>query len=396
MSQNPPVAASAASASFSREDQQLIDLARKMVATPSLPGQEHDVSRLLAAQLQVLGYRDVTVDEAGNVVGWIGDGPPRLMFNGHIDHVPPAGMEDPYGATIVDGAQWGGEGPALRGRGSCDMKANVAAGAFAAAYLDRSQRLNGSYLFTADVQEETDSPEGIEALLARGLRADYGLSGESTSLDVSVGHRGKLQFDVVLQGRSSHASTPDAGVNAVYRATPLLRALEEEQRRLPSDPIFGGATITVTGISSEPAEDVAVVPSACTVRVDRRYIPGETPDGCERELAQLVERVTRDHPDGLTAEVRRVNVYPLMDTDPEHPLVGWGREAVAEVTGRSPRVMAWRFGVNATFMHAAGIPSIGIGPGNEDWAHTRDEHVPLGELVAASRVYARLIARVCR
>jgi succinyl-diaminopimelate desuccinylase len=273
------------------------------------------------------------------------------------------------------------------------MKANVAAGAYAAAFLRPEDLRSGSYLFTADVQEEIDSPEGVQSLLARGLRADYGLSGESTALDVSLGHRGKLQLDIVVTGRSSHASTPDAGINAVYRAVPLLRALEAHADGLPDDPLYGRATITVTGISSEPGEDVAVVPSSCTIRVDRRYIPGETPESCGAELEALVASVAVR--EGLDARVELVNIYPLMTIDPEHPLVAAGREAVRTVTGREPRVRTWRFGVNATFMSAAGIPCIGVGPGNEDWAHTADEHVPVDELVSCSKVYAELVARLC-
>jgi hypothetical protein len=180
---------------MSARERELVSFARQLVATPSLPGEERDAAELMAAKLVDLGYRDVTIDEASNVVGYLGTGPPVLMFNGHLDHVPPAGMEDPYGAQIVDGH--------LRGRGSLDMKANLAAGAFAAAFVDGP--LRGSYVFTADVREEIDGPEGIPALLARGLRADYGVSGEATSLDIALGHRGKLQFDVSI---------------AVVRATP--------------------------------------------------------------------------------------------------------------------------------------------------------------------------------
>jgi putative selenium metabolism hydrolase len=380
-------------ATLSTVEQGLVEFARRLVAIPSLPGEEAAASRVLADELVRLGYRDVEIDAVGNVVGWLGEGPARLMFNGHLDHVPPAGMVDPYDARVEDGGPYGRDGLVLRGRGSCDMKANVAAGAYAAAFLSPGELRNGSYLFTADVQEETDSPEGVQALLARGLRAEYGLSGESTSLDVSLGHRGKLQLDIVVTGRSSHASTPEAGVNAVYRAVPVLQALEAHAADLPDDELYGRATITVTGISSEPDGEVAVVPSSCTIRVDRRYIPGETPESVQAELDELVAAVALR--EGLDARVELVNIYPLMAIDPEHPLVVAGREAVRAVTGSEPPVRTWRFGVNATFMSAAGIPCIGIGPGNEDWAHTPDEHVPVDELARCSRIYADLVSRLC-
>lgn len=372
--------------------QRLVAFTQRLIATPSLSGQEHDVSKLLAAELRTLGYRDVEIDEFGNVVGWLGEGPPQLMFNGHLDHVPPAGMVDPYGAQLIDASQFGEKGTAIWGRGACDMKGNVAAGAYAAAFLETPLR-NGSYLFTADVQEETDSPLGVSALLQRGLTARYGISGESTGLNVYLGHRGKVQFDVVVSGRSSHASTPGDGLNAVFRSVPFLNEIQELSKRLPSDSAYGPATITVTRISSEPAGDVAVVPSACIIRVDRRYVPSETPDAVQTQLEDLVAEVSAR--EGILAEVKLINVYPLMQIDSGHELVALGIEAVKTATGRVPEVRTWRFGVNSTFMSAAGIPSIGIGPGNEDWAHTPQEHIPVSELVEASQIYAALITRLC-
>jgi putative selenium metabolism hydrolase len=375
-------------------EEELIAFARRLVATPSLPGSEREAAGLLAGKLQELGYRDVEVDEHGNVVGRLGTGTPRLMFNGHLDHVPEAGMERPYDAAIVDGSRWGEDGPALRGRGSCDMKANVAAGAFAAAFLgERARDLPETFVFTADVREEEDGPEGIQALLARGVRADHGLSGEATALDIALGHRGKLRLEVRVGGRAAHASTPERGENAVLRAAPFLAALERHGADLPEDPLFGRATATVTGIASSPAGDVAVVPDACTIRVDRRYVPGESPESCLAELETLVARVAGAT--GVVACVDLVDHYPLMRTDPGEPIVAAAHRAAGAETGREPALVAWRFGVNATFMNAAGIASVGVGPGSERYAHTAEEHVPLVELVQASRIYARLVAELC-
>jgi putative selenium metabolism hydrolase len=364
-------------------ERDLIRFARELVATPSLPGDERAVSELVAAKLSDLGYRDVGVDELGNVVGHFGDGPPRLMFNGHVDHVPPAGMEDPYGAQVVDGH--------LRGRGSLDMKAAVAAAAFAVSLL--AAPLHGSYVFTADVREEVDGPEGIQTLLARGLHADYGVSGEATSLDIALGHRGKVRLDITVVGRSSHAATPQAGKNAIYLALPFLAALERKAERLPSDSLLGTGTLAVTGISSTPAGDVAVVPSGCTIRVDRRFVREETPDSCRAEIEELVARVAAEH--GARATVELVNVYPLMATDRDEPIVAAAVAAVEEATGRTPSLKAWQFGVNATFMNAAGIPSVGIGPGDERLAHTPEERVPVAQVLEACRAYALLIERLC-
>src|SRR5213076_3177917 len=128
------------------------------------------------------------------------------------------------------------------------------------------------------------------------------VSGEATSLDIALGHRGKVQLDVTVAGRSSHAATPDEGENAIYRALPFLAALERVGGCLPSDPLLGAASLTVTGIASAPSGGVAVVPSSCTIRVDRRYVRGETPDSCRAEIEELVHRVAAEHGTHATVE----------------------------------------------------------------------------------------------
>lgn len=371
----------------------LVDLARRIIATPSPSGEEGEVASILAEELHKLGYEDIEVDANFNVIARFGSGPPRLMFNGHIDHVPPAGMENPFDPQIIEVPGKNGATQAIRGRGSCDMKGNVAAGAYAVAFLDPAELKDGSYLFVADAQEETDSPLGVPSLLNRGIRADFGLSGESTGLDVYVGHRGKIQVDVVVSGRSSHASTPEDGLNAVNRAVPFVKAVERFRPDSTESSIYGHGTLTITGITSTPDSDVAVVPDTCTIRLDRRFVPGETPEGCLRGISELVERVSRD--EDIPAMVKLINVYPLMSIDQDHELVRSAIESVTEIRGEEPEVKAWRFGVNATFMSEAGIPCVGIGPGNEDFAHTAEEHVPISELIGAARIYGNLVERIC-
>jgi putative selenium metabolism hydrolase len=374
-------------------DEQLVAFARELVRTPSLSEHERAVGERLARELTALGYEEVALDVYGNVTARYGPEPAALLFNGHIDHVPPSDMVFPYEAEIVDGSRWGREGPVLRGRGSCDMKANVAAGAYAVRYLPAGLQLTRGYRFVADVREEIDAEEGLPHVLRNAQLADVAISGESTSLDVAIGHRGKVQFDIVVAGRSSHTSRPYDGVNAVYQARPIIEAIEAYAAQLPHDERYGPATAAVIHVESSPDPSVAVVPSRCTIRMDRRFIPGETPDSVAHEIHELVAGTCAR--DGIDATVEQVGVYPLMATDADDPLVAHGVAAVEDVTGRRPSVTTWDFGVSATFMSAAGIPSIGIGPGDERYAHTRDEHVPLAELTAAARIYARMIERLC-
>jgi succinyl-diaminopimelate desuccinylase len=213
-------------------------------------------------------------------------------------------------------------------------------------------------------------------------------------LRVYLGHRGKVELELAVHGRMAHSSEPSRGENAITKAAPLLAALDRHAEHLSSHPLLGRGTLAAIDIRADPGGGVAVVPDRCTIRVDRRYIPGETPDSCRAELAAVVDALRTSDP-SFRCDVDEVNHYPLFFTDSAHELVAAACAARADVLGAPGELGAWRFGVNGTFMARAGIPTVGFGPGDERWAHTSEEHVLVDDLIAAARVYARLAIRIC-
>jgi acetylornithine deacetylase/succinyl-diaminopimelate desuccinylase-like protein len=65
--------------------------------------------------------------------------------------------------------------------------------------------------------------------------------------------------------------------------------------------------------------------------------------------------------------------------------------------GRAAPDRQWDFSTNGTYWAGkAKIPSIGFGPGNEEWAHMIDEHIDLDEVVRATEWYALFPAMLAR
>ncbi|MBK1870665.1 M20 family metallopeptidase [Aestuariivirga sp. YIM B02566] len=375
----------------------MIAACQEVIRVPSLSYEEQAVGLVYAAHLRKLGFDEVEIDGNGNVVGRLrgaGNGP-SLMINGHIDHVPAGEMADPHSGAIVDAARWGETGQAIYGRGTCDMKCNVMASAYAVAAIRQAGiNLNGDIVFVADVAEEVDSPTGVVSVIERGIRADYGLNTESSRGHVHIGHRGKIDVELEVHGRTSHASEPGNGLNAAFQAVPLLKALEAYAGRLGTDELLGPATVTVISVRTTPDNGTAVVPDRCIVRVDRRYVRGETAESCEAELRALIDQLAQSVP-GFRYDFRLMTHYPLMYVAPDNPVVAAALAARQSATGKDNAPAAWRFGVNGTFMCRAGIPTVGLGPGNEKWAHTPDEHILIEDLTETCRIWTRFILRVC-
>lgn len=379
------------------DQDRMVAACQEVVRTPSLSFEEGAVAQIYVGHLKALGFDEVEIDANGNVIGRLlgaGNGP-SLMVNGHIDHVPTGEMKDPFSGAIVDASRWGENGLAIYGRGTCDMKCNVMASAYAIGAIKRAGvKLRGDIVFVADVGEEVDSPTGVASVIERGIRADYGLNTESSRGRVHIGHRGKIDVEIVVHGRTSHASEPSNGINAVFMAAPLLSAIQEYGETLRDDVLLGPATVTLISMRSAPDNGTAVVPDRCVIRIDRRYVRGESAASCEAELRAILDRLAAAD-DRFVYDFSVVTHYPLMYVEPDNPVVGAALAAREAVTGTKDDVGAWRFGVNGTFMCAAGIPTVGLGPGNEKWAHTPDEHILIDDLSEACRIWTRMIVNLC-
>ena len=376
------------------DEQRLIEFTRKLISTPSLSKDEAAISEVIAEEMRSLGYDKVWTDDLHNVVGVLEGVEPglSLMFNGHIDHAGVGGMETPFSADIRDGEPYDFTGDVIYGRGACDMKAAVAAmvhagGAVRKAGLPRKGRV----IVTCVAREEMARGEGIKALLDAGVTADMAVSGEASGLDVYVGHRGKYECKVTTKGRTTHGGNPADGINAIFKMTHFLQALQSGEYTLPDHDFLGRATITALDIEASPGALTPIVPDLCSVVVDRRFLPEESEADLLAGFHELFARLHAEDPE-FQAEVETLKWFPAMFTRPEEPVVQAMLRAREKVLGRKGEIGAWYFGVDGTFLNEAGIPTVGLGPGNEYLAHTPKDVVPVAQVIDAAKIYSAIIA----
>ena len=78
---------------------------RALILNKGTSCQEEAKSRLIVAEMEKLGYHKTRIDDLGSAIGYMGDGPVLIAFDGHIDTVgvgnianwtfdPFEGMED--------------------------------------------------------------------------------------------------------------------------------------------------------------------------------------------------------------------------------------------------------------------------------------------------------------
>ena len=357
---------------------------------PGAPG-EHRIALTLAEVLGGWGFR-VDVQDAApgrpNVVARIGgSGAGRsLMLNGHLDVVGVEGMvHAPFDAHELGGRVFG--------RGASDMKGGVAAMCAAAARADAAGTLAGEVIITAVADEEFESI-GTRALIERGVRADAAIVTEPTRLAIAPAHRGFAWLEVTAHGRAAHGSRYDIGVDAIRGAALVmaeLDVLEREALSRRTHPLLGHASLHASTI--EGGVGWSTYPERCTLRIERRTLPGEGAADALLEVREACERVEARRPE-LTFTVTPTFAQGPSDVPVDAPVVRALRSAM-EALGEPTAVEGMSAWTDAALLNDAGIPAICYGPGDITLAHAAEEYVQIEEIARATKVLTQLIGAWC-
>ncbi len=364
----------------------LVSFVRRLIQVPSLPGHEAELASLIKAEMKRLDLDEVMTDQVGNVVGWVreGDGP-SLMFNGHMDHVDPGGpvgwLHPPYGGDLDEEELWG--------RGSVDMKGPLAAMVYAAGLAKQHNLpLPGDLCVACVVMEEVGGL-GTQRLVGR-LNPSFAVVGEPSNGELMRGHRGRVELAARVAGHSVHASVPGQGINPHYALARFLVRLEA----LPmiQAPVFGASSVAPTLYRTDQTS-ANVIPGEAHLTLDWRNVPGETPEQIVERLTPLLaeclppgaESQVQVKSERLTTYTGHVedfpSIFPSFALPVDHPLLGAAQRILSETLGRSVLVGIWHFATDGGHLMAAGVPTIGFGPGDPALAHTNRERLPVDALV---------------
>jgi succinyl-diaminopimelate desuccinylase len=352
----------------------VIDTLKELVMTPSHSGDTKDIEELVAskvggiADVEFLPVRGIGRDVVSRVVH---DGPlPAIVIGGHMDTVPVCGgwTRQPLEPTV--------EGDKLYGLGSSDMKAGLALAIEVFRMLADLGTVNVTFVGTID--EEGDSA-GAFAFLEREPEAELCLMTEPTNGGTMMGCRGRLVFEVNVRGRSAHGARPDTGVNAINETSRFVCALngiESTQHEL-----LGRGSICVLAV--EGMTRTLSVPETCRIRLDRHYVPGETPAGIAAQLKGIGAGLESDAEFDIQPDPQRPTPFLEPYVTANEGLAGRFCDAVGAefMYGRS---------VGDYNAFAKYMPTVVYGPTGGNW-HCADEWVSLSSIEECLRGYRRFL-----
>ena len=361
-----------------------------LVAIPSYGGQEDAIIRYLTERFARQGIAcSVTELDSRllNVVAEIGNGSRAIILNSHVDTVPPGDpapwQTDPLVPVEKDSV--------IYGRGAMDAKGCLTSLIVAFESLaEREDTLPNRVILMALGAEERGGL-GTKAEVAKGLKAQAAIIGESTGLIPMIAHKGVLRLEVEVIGRAAHASDPDAGINAIVVMGSIIQALNGLSRtvRQRSEPYTGKASLVISTISGGVA--LNVIPPSCVISIDRRVLPNETEADATREIVEVADHAV-PATTGAQVTVRKVRFVPPAVTDARSPIVAATERACSEVLGRPIRAAGFSATCDMTYLvNNAGIPTVILGPGDIEVAHQANERISIEQMVLGVEVYAKTI-----
>jgi LysW-gamma-L-lysine carboxypeptidase len=321
----------------------------------------------LVARMAERGFR-TSVDDAGNAVGEIGEGPSHVVLFGHIDTVP--------GEIAVRV-----EEDDLVGRGAVDAKGPLAAFVAAA-----TKPIAGLRVTVVGAVEE-ESPTSAGARHRATLPApDWCVIGEPSGWDaVTVAYKGRLAVRVVLSRSARHGAAP--GMTCSEEALALWSTVRAAAERRTGDTDgFARLDCRLEGMSGGTSDGLV---ERAELRVGYRIPPGITTAELEAELRVIAS----EHVGEATTLVERIGAEEPARTSRATPLARAFVGAIADAGGKVTfKVKSGTSDMNI-LAPAWGCPMVAYGPGDSRYDHTPIERLSLADYARSIRVLKSVLAR---
>ena len=392
------------------DERRLVDLALRLVSTPSFTGSEEACARVMARELEELGLQVMwqQVEEGrANVVGtWPGDGGgPTLMFNGHLD--TSYSGDEPWLRDIPGFRPEGFERDGrIYGLGISNMKGALAAYVEAVRSLvEDGVRLKGDVIIAgvAGEIEKTQQGDaqgaeyrgyavGSRHLVGHGGAADVCILGEPTENKLVLAHFGTLWLRLRVRGPFIHTAFSSGRLeeNSIVKMGGVLDAVLEFLPEWEEEMSYGDVrgVANVGAIQGGFGWRTSRTPHATDLFLDLR-VPPDVPMAEARRRALAFARSL----DGVEAEV--YVTAPGAEVGESSAVVRAVAEAHEAVFGAPPERDVTRWFSDASVLSRYGIETLNYGTSSGLPDPELGENLEIDGLVKTADVYARAVQRVC-
>ena len=398
------------------DERRLVDLALRLVSTPSFTGSEQAMAELMRDEFAGMGLQvqwQQVEDGRANVLGtWAGArGGPTLMFNGHMD-TSYSGRE-PWLAGIPGFRPEGFERDGrIYGLGISNMKGALACYVEAVRALqDAGARLRGDVLIAAVAGEIEKTQQGdaqgaeyrgyaagSRYLVSHGGAADMCILGEPTEQKVVLAHFGTLWLRLSTRGPFIHTafSAGRQGENSIIRMRDVLDAVLAWIPSWEERAEYRGkrGIVNVGAISGGFGWRVSRTPHRTDLFLDLRVPPTMPMAEARAHVLEFVRSLGERFP-GHGVESEIYVTAPGAEIAEDHPLVAAIDESHEAVFGSRPERDVVHWFSDASALTRYGIETVNYGTSSGLPDAELGENLSIDGLVQTAKVYALAATNVC-
>ena len=342
-------------------------LLKKLITTASLSKEEEETAEIIQAFLESRGV--VTHQYLNNIWAknkYFDESKPTILLNSHHDTVKPnkAYTLNPFEPIEKDGK--------LYGLGSNDAGGCLVSLIATFLHYHKQENLQYNIIIAATAEEEISGPNGVEILLPRLPKIDFGIVGEPTMMNMALAEKGLLVLDCIAHGIPGHAAREE-GENALYKAVKDIEWFMNYKFDRVSE-LLGPMKMSVTIINAGSQHNV--VPSECKftvdVRVNELYSFEEVLDIIKKNVvSDVIPRSCRLRSTSIPVQ------HPIIQSG-----IKLGRTYYGSPTTSDKALMSF--------------PTLKMGPGDSARSHTADEFIYVDEIKNGIDLYIQLLDNVVR
>jgi acetylornithine deacetylase len=243
------------------DEKRMFDFTKRLVAIPSETGNEKAIGDYIASHLKEIGLKVETQELGGgrkNIYAHLPAVKPRIVFNTHMDTVPPQ-----YGPSEDD--------EHIYGRGACDTHGILAA------EIEAMLDLHGDGVKDIGLLVVCGEEYGHDGAIAAGrhfAEPDAIIVGEPTDNKLASGGKGLAVVEIAAHGVAGHSCYIERYDSAIHKLIDLLHAMKKDVEAVPGDPLLGRTTLNIGLIKGGEAPNI-VTPAACATAFYRTTISAD-------------------------------------------------------------------------------------------------------------------------
>jgi acetylornithine deacetylase/succinyl-diaminopimelate desuccinylase-like protein len=364
-----------------------VPLGADTLMEPDDPKLVHYVQEVVRPELERLPGREL-IPAGNNLVAAVGPagGDRALLIQSYCVSQHHNLMDDAFSGEVAIATSYGFDEPAVFGMGVSQNKAHQAVLLTVMKAICESGFKLGSRLYWSLNCEGRSSHACTEAILATlPDKPSFCIVQYPTGVHrISLGNRGRVDVNVHIQGKATHSSSPQAGLSAIDGASEVMNRLKKLDwpDRHPS---LGGRQAVVYKLLFEPLAP-HTLPSDAFVTIDRRLLPGESPQSAASEIRDHLGHLS---PYQVTVEPGVYMLAALVDA--EEPAVRAFQASAMAIRGKPAEEYCHGGTYDAGGTASAGIPTIMFGAACPAPGLTGVDFVTIGDMETEANVLAHFV-----